>query len=799
MNFSSKTLEFDRALELIAREAQTPAGRRALFELCPKSDRNSIERAHSQVSEAVKLAQERQIDWSFSGLSDPEPLISLLGISGAVAEPQMLLDAANFCLKALAARSALAIERDLAPNLWQIAEKIDPELKSTAEKIRRSILPGGEIDDAASPELKRIRSEISLQRKRITDLLENKIRSAGDAIRDSIVTVRNDRFVIPVKVDFRGKIGGVTHGFSSSGQTAFVEPLEAIEANNELQSLFGKQEREISIILESLTDSLRNRLPQVLATFDAVTMLDQIRAKRKFLERFNAVIPVISVDQTLEIIDARHPLLEESIIETRDKGHPGANAAIVPVTISLDEKHPAMIISGANAGGKTVVLKTAGLLSMLTLAGLPVPARSARIPLYRSILADIGDHQSLSANLSTFTSHMANIARMMDDCSPPALVLLDEVGTGTDPEEGSALGVAIVDEFRRRGAQIIASTHYCALKIYAANNPGVINASVEFDTKTLKPTYRLLTGLAGSSSGIEIASRFGIPASVIEKARSVLENASLEADKYLEKLREELRMAEDLRAALEAERDAVAARYNTLESEAARRETQRRMEFEQSIAAALDSIDKTTKALVEAIEDKVLKARLEKEISARKAEIKRAMVRRLEETFAQTFPAGESNKISTVDHPLIVGSEVSTPLGIRGKIEKIEGRIAEIQAGPLRIREKISNLRAADPAAASGKQSSIKIQFTESVKEVPRELNLIGMTTAEAERVLDRFIDEAYLASLPRIRVIHGFGTGALRKFVHKLLKENELVERFFFAPANEGGNGATIVELRTI
>lgn len=301
----------------------------------------------------------------------------------------------------------------------------------------------------------------------------------------------------------------------------------------------------------------------------------------------------------------------------------------MPSSFGLSKERSAMIISGANAGGKTVVLKTAGLLALMAISGLPVTARSAKVPFFRSILADIGDHQSLSANLSTFSSHMSNIASMMNECEPPALILLDEAGTGTDPEEGSALGVAIVDQFRRLGAHVIASTHYRGLKIYAANDPSVINASVEFDERTLRPTYRLMVGIAGSSSGIEIAHRFGLPDEVIAAARDNLDVSAQETEDYLKRLQNETRIVSDLRTALEEEREAVAVKFASLESDAEKNERRRKREFENALAQALDDVDRQAKALISTIDDKILKNRLEKERLERKSRLNSAVMRHI--------------------------------------------------------------------------------------------------------------------------------------------------------------------------
>ncbi len=537
MSYSLETLEFERLLELVSRNAQTPMGVERFAALRPFTDRRALEAALAAITETILLNEEKQVTWSFSGLEDPSDAVAILKIHNATLEPLRMLEIARVCTQALFARSSMQPEKEFAPTLWRTVEHIPPTLLSAIDKINKKLLPGGEIDDKASPELARIRHEINQQRGRITKTLESAMRAAGTAIQDAIVTVRNDRFVIPVKADFKGKIAGVAHGFSSSGSTVFVEPLDTIEANNELQNLKGKEEREIARILFEMTEELRAQLPAVEIAVAAVAELDFVKAKVEFARKFRAVVPEITDDNTLDLTDARHPLLEENlrisaapsvpsvhsvvvqkhksqttestentdqvrskIKDQRPKAEDQRNE-IVPSSFGLTSERSVMIISGANAGGKTVVLKTAGLLSLMAISGLPVPAKNARIPFYRSVLADIGDHQSLSANLSTFSSHMSNIAGMMRECVPPSLVLLDEAGTGTDPEEGSALGVAIVDHFRRQGAQVIASTHYRGLKIYAANDPSVVNASVEFDEKTLQPTYKLLLGLAGASCG----------------------------------------------------------------------------------------------------------------------------------------------------------------------------------------------------------------------------------------------------------------------------------------------------------
>ncbi len=820
------TLEYGKMLTLVARYAQTPMGRDALEDLQPLTDRRLLENDLRAIGETIALAQ-KDVNWSFSEIFEPSDAIAVLKIQNATLEPLALLEITRLCNQALFARSAIAPEKDSAPTLWQIVENLPPTLFEVIGKINKKLLPGGEINDSASPELARLRREINLQRGRLQKSLESVMRNSGAAIQDAIVTQRNERFVIPVKADFRGKVGGVAHGFSSSGATVFIEPLEAIEANNELQNLKGKEEREIARILFSLTEDLREQLPAVEAAVETVAELDFVKAKVLFARKFNAIVPQISDDETLDLVEARHPILEENLheqnqinlkpqIDTDKHGFENKDQKkeIVPVSFKLTKQNSVMIISGANAGGKTVVMKTAGLLSLMAISGLPVPARSARVPFYKSVLADIGDHQSLAANLSTFSSHISNIAGMMKNCVAPSLVLLDEVGTGTDPDEGSALGVAIVDYFRRNcRAQVVASTHYRGLKIYAANDENVINASVEFNEKTLQPTYRLLVGLAGASSGIEIARRFGIRDDVIETARENLDISAQEAESYLRKLQTETRQAEDLRVALEEEREVVANKYALLDIEAGKKERERQKQFERELSETIEGFERQSKAFVKTIEDKALKNKLEKERIARKAELNRAVVAKVQmpsrilgskpKLQNQTFEV--EAELQTTDKPIEIGTKVLTKFGNVGTVEKIDKENAEVLVGSMRLREKLENLKAVANQETQSKQTlgeKLQNQAKETTlrldaEDANAELNLIGKTTSDAEYEVDRFLDESYIAALPRVRIIHGFGTGALKNFVHHFLKGHPHVEKFGFAPSNQGGQGATIAELK--
>ncbi len=402
------TLEYGQLLELIKRGAQTEVGRMRMSSLVPITDLDELRRELTALSECVSL-RNRGVNWSFSEFADPTETIGRLRVAGTALDPGAILETARICEQALSARAAILAERENARALWTLVENLPRDLNTLVARVTNKILPSGELNDRASPELARIRHEITALRSRITRSLESLMRKSSDSIQDELVTIRNDRFVIPVKADHRNRVQGVAHGYSSSGATAFVEPLETIDSNNELQGLHESEAREVARILFSLSEELRALLPAIEMAAAAVTELDFINAKAVFHRRFNCVIPVIKLPETgsgaLELGEARHPLLEENV---RASGN-----SVMPVSFTINEQKNAMVISGANAGGKTVVLKTTGLLSLMAMSGISVPAKSAQFPFYASVLADIGDHQSLAANLSTFTSHVTNIARMI--------------------------------------------------------------------------------------------------------------------------------------------------------------------------------------------------------------------------------------------------------------------------------------------------------------------------------------------------------------------------------------------------
>src|SRR5690242_1370475 len=807
------TLEYQQLVALIRRNAQTEAGQARVERLSPAESEAQLQRELSALAECV-LLRARGVNWSFSGFSNPAETIARLHVEAATLDPLAILQTARLCEQAMSARAAILAERENAPVLWELVENLPRELNSLVARISNKILPTGELDDRASPELAQIRHEITTLRSRITRSLERLMQRSAEAIQDELVTIRNDRFVIPVKADHRGRVQGVAHGYSSSGATAFVEPLETIEANNELQSLHEAEAREIARILFGLSDELRAQLPAIEMAAAAVAELDFVNAKAIFHQQFRGTIPQIDSARRLELVEARHPLLEENLR--------AGGGAVVPVSFALDDEKNAMIISGANAGGKTVVLKTTGLLALMALSGISVPAVAAGFPFYATVLADIGDHQSLAANLSTFTSHVANIARMIELCEAPALVLLDEVGTGTDPEEGSALGVAVVDHFRRVcNAHVITTTHYSGLKMYAGNEEGVVNASVEFDEKTLRPTYRLLVGVAGASSGLEIARRFGVPTQIVENAMRSVADSSLQASEYLRRIKRESEEAEALRRSEEEERQAVAEKFASLDKEAAKQERERQATFDQTLQRAITELEKQARELVAKIEDRTERVRVERDAQRRIAEIKRTTQREVrivregqtvqpvqpERVQAELAVAEETPEyVTAAPREIVPGDRVKLrSFGSVGIVDQIKDGVAEVRVKSLRFREKLDNLElveATAPKPQPGKLEKLRRSAATETHlaaddKAQSELNVIGQTTDEAVDAVDKFLDEASLASLSKVRIIHGHGTGALRRAIGALLDGHPHVSRFLPAPPDQGGTGATLVELR--
>jgi DNA mismatch repair protein MutS2 len=796
---AGELLEFDKLVGILLGFSTCAPGRRAVEALRFSTDRVALEASFALIGEATEYLASGS-EMGFGGLADPWPWLEPLAMPGAVLDPAQLLQTVALVETAYDARQTLVTLRDRWPRLAARGAGL-ADLRPLAAAIRRAILPSGEISDDASPALKRIRQQRVRLRERTLQMLRTVLRRLTEAgSEEDYVTLRNDRYVIPVRSSGRRAVPGVVHGASSTGQTLFVEPLDAVEQNNELVRLAEAEEVEIARILDELTGRLREHQTLLARTVDVLGQLDSVFARARFSLRFGCVLPRFSDTSWLRLAAARHPVLEEAL---RVRGR-----AMVPVGIELGGDDTVMVVSGPNAGGKTVVLKTVGLAVLSAQTAIPVAADDAELPLVDRVLVDIGDEQSITADLSTFSAHVLNLRAMLADATDRSLVLIDEIGTGTAPEEGSALAIALLDEFRTRRALTFATTHHDRLKTFALGTAGVVNAAVEFDAATLQPTYRLLLGLPGTSSGVEIARRLGLPAELIERARREMTPEALEAGTLIDnlhRLREEIehRLAETAaeRARLEQER----ARLRT---EWVERQRKRIEELERQFREALVGVEKEVGRLIADVQDRKLRVALEKQTARRlaairsgaRAEADTVVLQHRGEIQQELGVAPEAAPAPIDPEQLEPGMKVrvrglAKPVVVRQRRE----RSVEVQAGPLRMKVPVEDVLGTveEPEPGEGRGPRGVTVVAQPAEEGGDEINVIGCTVEEAVRRVDRFLDRAALAGKPRIRIVHGYGTGALRRGLAEFLKEHPLAEKITAEAPERGGEAVTVVELK--
>ncbi|HYK91927.1 MAG TPA: Smr/MutS family protein [Acidobacteriota bacterium] len=798
------TLELVPLVELLVRHVHSSLGRKRALGLRPATDSGQVNHDLDLTTECARYLAGGE-RFGLSGIQDPEPALAQLHVEGTSLDPLQVLVLERLVSIGMDLRDLFRDTemRERFPLLAQTISRV-PDLRRLLSSIRGKILPGGEMDDNASPELRALRREIADFRGRIHRTLEAVMRGQSTAVQDDIITFRNGRFVIPVRTDSRSQVPGVVHGLSSSGQTTFIEPLAVIDQNNDLVRLREEEQLEIARILFTMTEDLRRNLGGIQNVKDVIEEVDFVQAKARLSLEFKCSRPTVSDAAKLVLLDARHILLEHALMKS--------GGTIVPISLELDELRRVLVVSGPNAGGKTVVVKTVGLISLMAQMGLHVPAREAVLPLFGQVFADIGDQQSIAANLSTFTAHMRNIAEIGQRVVPPALILLDEVGTGTDPDEGAALAIAIVDFFRRVGAITIATTHYPALKIWASQAEGVRNASVEFDTQSLRPTYRLIMDIAGASSGIEIARRMNVPGTILDAAQALLEPTHAQAREYLKQLKEMVDEQQALRASLVEEREATARKHASLAQEYARREASRTAAFDAALMRVVEDFTAESGRLIRTVKDRVESQKLKKFVQNRALDLRRAGEKLRKQQSAadpsQTAAASsEPGTVSSSETPqpslgdLEPGDQVRIlSLDKEGVVESVRANTYTIIVGSLRFRTERDDLRlsgrsAATKAEPQGAKYAPHPELDASQSFVP-EINVIGMTADEATDRVDKFLDQALLAGAESLRIIHGHGKGVLRRAVAKLLADHPQVEKFCLAPPNQGGGGATLVEL---
>jgi len=816
-------LEFGQLRNMLRRQTTCAPGGRAVDALSFSQDRSALDAAFALIAEGVAYLGDGS-ELGFGSLADPGRWLAELEAPVAALTPPMLLDAASLADTAALLRDTF---RDSAragsgpavrqfPLLSARAGAV-ADLRPLAAAIRRAVLPNGEISDDASPELKRIRASMGRTRDTIQKILERMLRARGGDAGEDYVTLRNDRFVIPIRAAERRQVQGVVHAASATGQTVFVEPFETIEHNNRLVQLAEDEAAEIMRILDELTQRLRANLGPMRFAVETIAELDSVFARSRFAREFDCTLPLFTnadlpapsfTDKsspeppTLELKNARHPVLADTL-----RAH---GRSVVPMTIALGGTKTVLIISGPNTGGKTVALKTVGLAVLSAQSGIPVAAEAARLPLVDRVLVDIGDEQSIAADLSTFSAHMLNVRAMLEAATPRSLVLVDELGTGTAPEEGAALAVALLDEFRDRGCLTLATTHHDRLKTYASTTPGVLNAAVEFDEVNLRPTYRLMVGVPGGSSGIDIARRLGLPAQVIDRARAQLSPEAHEAAAliaYLHRSRDELETLKH--EAARAAQD-FAEEKKRLQTEWTDRQRIRLKELEQQFVQTIEKHEKEVARAIESVKERELRAQLEKQthrklVKARgdaREEADAATVAHLSDSQADLGIAAAQAAKPVAQSDLVPGARVRvrglpTPVTLRRRDETN----AEVEAGPLRMKVALADIIAIVGEETSNKKRAlpqgITVRTQPATEPVGEEINLIGCTVEEATRRVDKFLDQAALAGSSHVRIIHGHGTGALRRGLAEFLKTHPLVEAIRAEAADRGGEAITLVELK--
>src|ERR1035437_972379 len=833
---SSRLLEFETLRDLLAGYASSPLGQRRIAELLPSLDHAWIE---TQQNLTTEIREYRRVGgrFEFAGLPEVRTLIEKSRIGGAALETTEIRDVVLVADRGAEWREIVRQPPAAMRSEWAAVAALSAGIQDFTgflRSFRNKILPDGTLDDRASPELSRVRREIEKQKRQIQESLRGYLRklAEGGTVQDELITIRGERFVIPVKVEQKRRVQGVVHGASSSGQTVFVEPLETIEQNNELVRLLDEEQAEVHRVLLEMTRQIGENADAILAAADILTELELQFAKARFAEDYNCVAVTLSQGADVEhgtsteqeprgdsrprlskasearllLHRARHPLLERNLKLK--------NAKIVPITIELEGDHRQLVITGPNTGGKTVSLKPLGLLALMAQSGIPVPADRADLPVFDAILADIGDYQSIEQNLSTFSAHVTNIDFISRTATANSLVLLDELGSATDPEEGAALAVAIAEHFRKAGCMIVISTHHTSLKVYGANTAGVINASVGFDEATLQPTDELKIGVPGESAGINIAQRLGLNPAIIASARSRLGSQTQDVARFLDRLHADLRELEKERSRMQAREQELEREKSHLANEGRKEQQAKIREMEAKLETLFRDFEYHARETVNAVQDRAAQQKLSKDAERRIAKMRREFREQFDATVvahATGAERGDPNaQPSLVKH---VSEGDTVKLKSMGRAAVVKKKVGEnhfdVEIGSMKMRiarEDIAEVLASGQGqgkvqptpveAARSRGITVKLQNESSHLNTPSEINVIGRTVDEATAEVEKFVDRAFLAGLPRVRVVHGSGMGILRKALRQYLQKHPHVESVTEPPLNEGGGGATVVEL---
>jgi DNA mismatch repair protein MutS2 len=826
---SATALEWPRLREHIAGFAASPLGRAWTLALEPCADAAWID-AQQQRTAEIRGFLTGGGSFDFHGMFDPGSLLDESRLEGAALEGTQINALLAVIERIAAWRTLLKPSPGAAPRSWTAIAALSAPLAvhdfaQLLRELRGKIEPDGSLSDDASGELRRIRRAMERQHRAIEESLRKSLRAlaAEGSTQEDLITVRGERFVIPVKAEFRRRVPGVIHGSSSSGQTVFVEPLETIEQNNELQRLLDEEQREIHRILVAMTHAIGQQADAILLGTSILAELESHFARARFANQLACVRPRFSqtpesgapfmaqshrdmggVVTGLSLVNARHPLLE---LRLRRSG-----SSAVPLTLALEADARQLIISGPNTGGKTVALKTTGLLALMAQAGLAVPADAATFPLFHAIYADIGDAQSIETNLSSFSAHIVNVDRIAREADADSLVLLDELGSATDPEEGAALAVAIAAHFLALGAWSCITTHLTSLKVYAANRPGVLNAAVGFDQATLSPTYELRLGVPGASAGLNIAERLGLRHEIVTAARANMTTQAADIGALLDQLHSQLTAAADERAALQIREKELARARMSLELEGRAEQKARTKELEAKLNSLIDDVEYQLKEIVKGIGDKTLAQKIQRDSATRIARARREFSEQFSSTVVAHTTGADKNDPAAQPHVpkgIKVGDLVKLKsLGREARVVRvIDPKNFEVNVGTMKMRAALADIAEVTPVVAvtpgqsnleaARRRGGITIQTTLDNDSVPMEINVIGRTADEAHDEVSRFLDRAFMAGLPRIRIVHGTGMGILRRTLREFLRNHPQVTSVTEPPYNQGGQGATEVELR--
>ena len=789
-----RALEFDRIVDAVRGFAQTPMGDERLADLMPSVERRAVAELLAATSETGRFLA-RHGRFPLRAHEDFQQILAALSVEGRALEALRLVALASFLDSV--EETCANIRRDSA-SFPRLAAAALPaaSFKSETTRTRACIDASGDVMDDASAALRGIRDRLRRQKTKLRGTLESYLRGRDTSkyLQDQVVTERNGRYVIVVKAEHRGDVPGLVHGASTSGASVYLEPLSTVEINNDIVALQEQEAEEVQRILLELTDAFRLRAADLDGTIEAATALDVLQARTRYSESIDGIEPVLTSDGAVELQAARHPLLK----------------APVPVTIKIIPPATVLLVTGPNTGGKTVALKTLGLLALMAQSGLRIPASDgSRLPVFKTVFADIGDEQSIEASLSTFSAHITNLASMDRDLVVPGLVLLDEVGSGTDPIEGGALGVAVIDHFRRRGATLMATSHYDALKSYASTTEGVASAAFGFAPSTFAPTYELIYGSPGRSLALEIASRLGLASTIITAARSNLTTREAQLAEHLAKIDHDMRALEHDRQMATREREALAAERSRLhQRELALKE--REESARKKLAENLETQAREAKKQIEGVIAKLKQKTqaLADEAASRRVNTGASGAARVEARDAVDAvvqgilePAGATSAqpaAPVVSAPVTVGARVVLAgLGLEGVVTALHDNSAEVDVRGKRMRANVRDLRVT--AAASG-TSSAKISVHTDLAprdSAPSELNVIGCTVDEALTRVERFLDESLLTDQRVLRFVHGHGTGQLKRAITGFLKQHPLVVNISQAPPNQGGGGVTVAELK--